>query len=49
MYFPNLELLSFLVVFAFPKASMMGLVASICRSTSLMPASSMAGAAPTPR
>src|SRR5277367_2659346 len=37
MYFPNREELSFLVVFALPKASMMGLVAKICSSVWLIP------------
>ena len=35
MYLPKRELLSFLVVFAFPKASMIGLLAKICLSVSL--------------
>lgn len=35
MYFPNRDELSFLVVFALPKASKTGFVANICRSTSL--------------
>lgn len=37
IYFPNLELLSFLVVLALPKASMIGFVAKICSSTSVIP------------
>lgn len=37
MYFPKREELSFLVVFALPKASMIGLVAKICSSVSLIP------------
>ncbi len=40
MYFPKREELSFLVVFAFPKASMIGLLAKICLSVSLIPSSS---------
>jgi hypothetical protein len=40
MYLPNREELSFLVVLAFPNASMIGLLARICRSVSLMPSSS---------
>lgn len=35
MYLPNRDELSFLVVFAFPKASRTGFVAKICLSTSL--------------
>ena len=35
MYLPNRDELSFRVVLAFPKASNMGFVAKICRSTSL--------------
>lgn len=35
MYFPNRELLSFLVVLALPNASMIGLLARICLSVSL--------------
>lgn len=46
MYFPKRDELSFLVVFAFPKASMIGFVASICLSTSLIPASSPESATP---
>lgn len=37
MYFPNLDELSFLVVLAFPNASMIGFVARICSSVSLIP------------
>src|SRR5271154_2887964 len=37
IYFPNREELSFLVVFAFPNASMMGFVAKICSSVWLIP------------
>lgn len=37
MYFPKREELSFLVVLALPKASMMGFVARICSSVSLIP------------
>lgn len=37
MYFPNREELSFLVVLALPNASMIGFVARICSSTSLIP------------
>lgn len=37
MYFPNREELSFLVVLAFPNASMMGFVANICSSVWLIP------------
>jgi hypothetical protein len=40
MYFPNRDELSFLVVLAFPNASMMGLLAKICLSVSLIPSSS---------
>ena len=40
MYFPNRDELSFLVVLAFPNASMIGLLAKICLSTSLIPSSS---------
>lgn len=39
MYLPNRDELSFRVVFAFPNASMIGLLARICLSTSLMPSS----------
>lgn len=35
MYLPKRELLSFRVVFALPNASMIGLLARICRSVSL--------------
>jgi hypothetical protein len=35
MYFPKRELLSFLVVLALPKASIIGLLAKICLSVSL--------------
>jgi hypothetical protein len=35
MYLPKRELLSFLVVLALPKASMIGLLAKICLSVSL--------------
>lgn len=41
MYLPNLDELSFRVVLAFPKASMIGLVARICRSVSDMPSLSL--------
>ena len=41
MYLPNREELSFLVVLALPKASMIGLLARICLSTSLIPSSSI--------
>ena len=44
-YFPNRDELSFRVVLALPKASMMGLVARICCSVSLMPLASLAPAA----
>lgn len=37
MYFPNRDELSLRVVLAFPKASMIGFVARICSSVSLMP------------
>ena len=37
MYFPNREELSFRVVLAFPNASIIGFVARICSSVSLMP------------
>jgi hypothetical protein len=46
MYFPNRELLSFRVVLAFPNASMIGLLAKICRSVSLIPPSSATPARP---
>lgn len=39
MYFPNRDELSFRVVFALPKASMIGLLAKICLSVSLIPSS----------
>ena len=35
-YFPNLEELSFLIVFALPNASIIGLVAKICFSISVV-------------
>jgi len=37
MYLPNRDELSLRVVLALPNASMIGLVAKICSSTSLMP------------
>jgi hypothetical protein len=37
MYFPNRDELSFRVVFALPNASMIGFVARICSSVSLIP------------
>lgn len=40
MYLPKRELLSLRVVLALPKASIMGLLARIWRSISLMPSSS---------
>lgn len=43
MYLPKRELLSLRVVFALPNASMIGLLARIWRSISLMPSSSPPG------
>lgn len=43
MYLPKRELLSLRVVLALPKASMIGLLARIWRSISLMPSSSPLG------